>query len=55
MKINEIAFTCNPVTDMPRARKFYEELFGLKSTMDHKMERDHWVEYDIGASMMFSA
>ncbi len=48
MKVNEIAYSCYPVTDMARARSFYEGLLGLTATMDHKMEEGHWVEYDIG-------
>ena len=52
MKISEIAFSCYPVTDMVRARKFYEGLLGLKATMDHKLEEGHWVEYDIGSGTL---
>lgn len=52
MKINEIAFSCYPVTDMTRARSFYEGVLGLKATMDHKLEDGHWVEYDIGAGTL---
>ena len=37
IKVTEIAFTCYPVTDMPRARAFYEGVLGLKPTMDHDM------------------
>lgn len=49
MKINEIAFSCYPVTDMDRARAFYEGILGLKATMDLKLEGGvRWVEYDIG-------
>ncbi len=48
MKINEIAFSVYPVTDMEKARSFYEGILGLSATMDHKMEEGHWVEYDIG-------
>jgi predicted enzyme related to lactoylglutathione lyase len=51
-KINEIAFSCYPVTDMTRARKFYEGVLGLKATLDHKMENAHWVEYDIGSGTL---
>lgn len=41
--IEKIAFTVYPVTDMKRARRFYEEELGLKlSTKPH----DVWVEYD---------
>jgi len=32
MKVTEIAFSCYPVTDMKRARAFYEEVLGLKAT-----------------------
>jgi len=52
MEINEISFSCYPVTDMPRAREFYEGILGLKATMDHEMEGGHWVEYDIGAGTL---
>ena len=52
MRINEIAFTCYPVTDMGRARAFYEGVLGLKVTMDHEMEGAHWVEFDIGAGTL---
>ncbi|MEQ1852280.1 MAG: VOC family protein [Chthoniobacteraceae bacterium] len=49
MKITEIAFSCYPITDVPRARAFYEGVLGLKPTMDHDMgEKGHWIEYDIG-------
>jgi len=49
MKIEEIAFSCYPVTDMKRARLFYEGVLGLEATMDHEREAGHWVEDDIGA------
>ena len=49
MKVQEIAFSVYPVTDMARAKEFYEGILGLECTMDHKMEEGHWVEYDIGA------
>jgi len=52
MQITELAFSCYPVTDMPRARSFYEGVLGLKATMDHEMEGCHWVEYDIGAGTL---
>ncbi len=49
MKITEIAFSTYPVTDMKRARAFYEGVLGLKATMDHDFgESGQWVEYDIG-------
>ena len=45
--IKEIAFIGYPVTDVARARKFYEETFDLKPTM--LAPDGNWVEYDIGA------
>ena len=48
LKITEIAFSCYPVTDMARARKFYEDVLGLKPTMVHGNPGEmQWTEYDI--------
>src|ERR1700743_268762 len=44
--ITEIAFTGAPVTDIKRARKFYEEVLGLKPGMESA--GGAWVEYEIG-------
>jgi predicted enzyme related to lactoylglutathione lyase len=46
MKIKEIGFVGIPVTDMERARKFYEGVLGLKESgrfLDGK-----WIEYGVG-------
>lgn len=49
MKVVEIAFSTYPVTDVARARAFYEGVLGLKPTVDQDMgENGHWIEYDIG-------
>ena len=32
LKVSEIAFSCYAVTDMPRARAFYEGVLGLQGT-----------------------
>ena len=45
--ITEIAFTGMPVTDLKRARIFYEGVLGLKPTMESA--GGMWVEYDVGA------
>jgi predicted enzyme related to lactoylglutathione lyase len=45
--INAIAFTVYPVSDMGRARSFYEQVLGLRNTYNFQ---DQWVEFDIGAS-----
>lgn len=49
LKVTELAFSCYPVTDMVRARAFYEGVLGLKAT-SHAGEAGgtEWVEYDIG-------
>lgn len=48
----EIAFTGYPVTDMPRARGFYEQVLNLKPTMQFENGGRHWIEYDIGPSTL---
>jgi predicted enzyme related to lactoylglutathione lyase len=49
LKVIEIAFTCYPVTDMARARKFYEEILHLKPTLVvGETGGMQWTEYDIG-------
>jgi predicted enzyme related to lactoylglutathione lyase len=44
--ITEIAFTGTPVTDIKRARQFYEGVLGLKPAMESA--GGLWVEYEIG-------
>jgi predicted enzyme related to lactoylglutathione lyase len=46
MKITNIAFVGIPVTDMKRARDFYESVLGLLP--DPEMTGEHWTEYPIG-------
>jgi predicted enzyme related to lactoylglutathione lyase len=46
MKIKKIAFVGIPVTDMKRAREFYEDVLGLQP--DPEMTGEHWTEYSIG-------
>ena len=43
--ITEIAFTGTPVTDIKRARDFYEGALGLKPTWESA--GGMWVEYDL--------
>lgn len=43
--IKHIAFTMYPVTDMARARRFYEDTLGLRLTRREASEFE-WVEYD---------
>jgi predicted enzyme related to lactoylglutathione lyase len=49
LKVAELAFSCYAVTNMARARKFYEDVLGLKPTRVADFPpNSHWVEYDIG-------
>jgi predicted enzyme related to lactoylglutathione lyase len=53
MKITEIAFSSYPVTDIARARAFYEGVLNLIVTVNMDMgEQGHWIEYDIGAGTL---
>jgi predicted enzyme related to lactoylglutathione lyase len=52
MKIIEIAFTGYPVTDLKRARQFYEGVLGLKVSHLFGDETAGWIEYDIGSGTL---
>ena len=41
--VKHIAFTVYPVTDMTRARAFYEEDLGMNPSINH----EQWVEYEL--------
>ncbi len=54
MKITDIAFTGYSVTDMKRAKGFYEGVLGLKKSRgfgQHEGE-EQWAEYDIGTGCL---
>ncbi len=50
MKLLELAFTGYPVTDMGRARAFYEGVLKLEPTRIIENSNGHWIEYDLGPS-----
>jgi predicted enzyme related to lactoylglutathione lyase len=52
IKITSIAYTGYPVTDMSRARAFYEGLLGLQTATVFEHEGKQWIEYDIGAGTL---
>ena len=53
LKISEIAFAVYPVTDMARARAFYEDVLGLKATyVVGETGGMQWTEYDIGSGTL---
>ena len=47
MKVTDIAFTGYPVTNMPRARDFYEKKLGLSPTVYELEKGASWVEYEM--------
>jgi len=48
MQILEFAFVCYPVTDMPRARNFYEKILGFMPSKVFGDDKIAWVEYEVG-------
>ncbi|PYK05685.1 MAG: glyoxalase [Verrucomicrobia bacterium] len=46
MKIKAIGFVAIPVTDIERARPFYEEVLGLRTS--DEMMGGKWIEYAVG-------
>jgi len=49
LKVTGIAFAIYHVTDVPRARKFYGEILGLKTCLDMEIAPGTWwLEYDVG-------
>src|SRR6059058_3626869 len=46
MKIKANGFVAIPVTDIPRARKFYEDVLGLR--VSDEMMGGKWIEYGVG-------
>src|SRR5260370_27250936 len=52
MKVIELAFTVYPVTDMKRARAFYEGTIGLKAGKISEGSKTGWVEYEIGPGVL---
>lgn len=47
LAVNKVAFTMYPITDVVRARKFYEETLGLAVGMAGGQGGMHWIEYDL--------
>ena len=46
MKIKEIGFVAIPITDIPRARKFYDGVLSLQ--VSDEMMGGKWIEYAVG-------
>lgn len=45
--IKRVAFTIQPITDVARARRFYEETLGLEVGMAGGQGDMCWIEYDL--------
>src|SRR4051812_32981106 len=53
IQVKELAFVFYPVTDIARARKFYEGLLGLKVGMQVEFGPGQWwIEYDIAGQAL---
>ena len=53
IQVKEIAFIYHAVTDVSRARRFYEEFLGLKVGMQIEfMPGKWWIEYDIAGQAL---
>ena len=52
IRIKEIAYIGYPVTDVARARAFFEGLLNLKLTTKFEHEGKSWIEYDVGAATL---
>ena len=54
MQLKKVAFTMYPVTDVPRARDFYENRLGLKIGKHANQGDQWWIEYDLPAGGCFA-
>src|ERR1700722_4785761 len=53
IQIKEVAFIYHPVTDVARARGFYEKLLGLKTGMEIEFAPGvWWIEYDVAGGAL---
>ena len=52
LKVTEFAFTGYPVTDMPRARAFYEGVLNLTPASVFEHGGKNWVEYEVGPHVL---
>jgi predicted enzyme related to lactoylglutathione lyase len=50
MKATKIGFVGIPVTDIERARRFYENVLGLK--VSEQMMGGKWIEYSVGPDVL---
>ena len=54
MDLKKVAFTMYPITDVPRARDFYENKLGLKIGNHGHQGDQWWIEYDLPGGGCFA-
>src|SRR5947207_1038569 len=54
MQLKKVAFTMYPVTDVPRARNFYEKTLGLEIGSHGNQGDQWWIEYDLPGGGCFA-
>jgi len=53
IQVKEFAFVFHPVTDIARARKFYEGFLGLKVALEVEIQPGKWwIEYDVAGQAL---
>ena len=52
LNISGIAFSSYAVTDMARARRFYEGVLGLKPAVLNDFATGQWAEYNVGSQTL---
>jgi predicted enzyme related to lactoylglutathione lyase len=53
--LKKVAFTMYPVTDLGRARNFYEQILNLKATAIYPQKAGgSWIEYDLSQGGCFA-
>jgi predicted enzyme related to lactoylglutathione lyase len=52
IKVKEVAYTVIPVTEIKRAREFYEEILGLAPGTVLNSKAGEWVEYELGPTTL---
>ncbi|MEY4940313.1 MAG: hypothetical protein RIQ93_2048 [Verrucomicrobiota bacterium] len=53
IQVKEFAFVCHVVTDVARARRFYEGLLGLKLLLEVEFSPGQWwIEYDVAGQAL---
>lgn len=52
--LKKVAFTLYPITDVERARHFYETILGLKPGLEGGQGEKVWIEYDLEGGGCFA-